>query len=93
MLSPSPKKTSSPRKSEPRGPSFFLTYLLLAPDTWRILAGTIAAILLTPRLLPVDRTGMGRYVLFIMIVVVGWAVTRAPARWIAQSLQSLFKSS
>ena len=93
MLSPSPKKTSSPRKSERRGPSFFLTYLLLAPDTWRILAGTIAAILLTPRLLPVDRTVMGRYVLFIMIVVVGWSVTGAPARWITQRLQSLFKSS
>ena len=93
MLSPFPQKSSAPRKSERRGPAFFLTCFLLAPDTWRILAGTIAAILLTPRLLPVDRTVMGRYVLFIMIVVVGWAVTAAPARWLTGRLQSFFKSS
>ena len=86
------KDSSSRPKRERRGPAYFLSYVLLTPDTWRILAGTICAFLLTPRLLPVDRTGMGRYVLFIMIVVVGWAVTGAPARWITQRLQSLFKS-
>ncbi len=89
----SPQDSSPPPKRERRGPGFFLTYFLLTPDTYRILAGTVAAVILTPRLLPVDRTGMGRYVLFIMIVVVGWAVTGAPARWITQRLQSLFKSS
>jgi hypothetical protein len=36
---------------------------------------------------------MGRYVLFIMIVVVVWAVTGAPARWFTQRLQSIFKST
>ena len=87
----SQKGSSPPPKRQRRGPVFFLTYFLLSPDTYRILAGTVAAVILTPRLLPVDRTGMGRYVLFIMIVVVGWAITGAPARWITQRLQSLFK--
>ncbi len=85
------KSSSPPPKRKRRWPAFFLTYFLLSPDTYRILAGTIFAVVLTPRLLPVDRTGMGRYVLFIMIVVVGWAVTGVPARWITQRLQSLFK--
>ena len=82
-----------PRREGPRGLKYFVSYFLLLDDSWRILAGTVLAVLLTPRLLPVDRTGMGRYVLFIMIVVVGWAVTGPPARWITQRLQSLFKSS
>ena len=88
----SQQDSSPPPKRERRGPGFFLAYFLLTPDTYRILAGTVFAVILTPRLLPVDRTGMGRYVLFIMIVVVGWAVTGAPARWITQRLRSLFKS-
>lgn len=87
----SPNDSSPPRKR--RGPIFFFFYLLFSPDTWRILVGTVMAVILTPRLLPIDRTGMGRYVLFIMIVVVGWAVTGAPARWFTQRLQSIVKST
>ncbi len=86
-------KDLPPHREGPRGLKYFISYFLLLDDSWRILAGTVLAVLLTPRLLPVDRTGMGRYVLFIMIVVVGWAVTGPPARWITQRLQSLFKSS
>ena len=90
---PSPKDPSAPPQRKRRGPLFLLTYFLLSPDTWRILTGTVLAVIMTPRLLPVDRTGMGRYVLFIMIVVVGWAVTGVPARWLTQRLQAIFKSS
>ena len=90
---PSQKDSSSPPRRERRGPTYFFFYVLLTPDTWRILTGTILAVILTPRLLPVDRTGMGRYVLFIMIVVVVWAVTAVPARWFTQRLKNLFKSS
>lgn len=89
----SPKESSAPPKRARRGPLFLFTYLLLSPDTWRILTGTVMAFTMTPRLLPVDRTGMGRYVLFIMIVVVGWAITGVPARWLTQRLQAIIKSS
>ena len=85
------KGSSFPPERKRRWPVFFLSYFLLSPDTYRILAGTVFAVILTPRLLPVDPTGMGRYVLFIMIVVVGWAITGAPARWLTRRLQSLFK--
>jgi hypothetical protein len=89
-----PEKDSSlPRKRQRRGPLYLLFYLLFSPDTWRVFAGTVLAVIMTPRLLPVDRTGMGRYVLFIMIVVVGWAITGAPARWLTQRLQAIIKSS
>jgi hypothetical protein len=91
-LQPQKDSSSSPRR-ERRGPAYFFFYFLFNPDTYRILTGTILAFILTPRLLPVDHTGMGRYVLFIMIVVVAWAVTGVPARWISQRLQNLFKSS
>ena len=91
-MQPPQDPTPSPQR-ERRGPRYLFFYFLFSPDTWRILVGTIMAVVLTPRLLPVDRTGMGRYVLFIMITVVGWAVTGAPARWFTQRLQSIFKST
>jgi hypothetical protein len=87
------KDPSSSDKRKRRGPLFLFFYLLLSPDTWRVLIGTVLAFVMTPHLLPVDRTGMGRYVLFIMIVVVGWAVSGVPARWLTQRLQALIKSS
>ena len=90
---PTPKDSSALPKRARRGPLFLFTYLLLTPDTWRILIGTVLAVIATPHLLPVDRTGMGRYVLFIMIVVVGWALTGAPARWLTQRLQAFLKPS
>jgi hypothetical protein len=56
-------------------------------DTWRIVFGTTAAVILAPHLLPLDRTGLGRYVMFITVVVIGWAIFKAPAEWIVRQLR------
>jgi len=68
-------------------PSNILYHLLLNDETWRCLFGIVLAIALAPVLLPYDRTGLGRYVMFIGVVVVGWAVTKAPSRWIVEQLR------
>jgi hypothetical protein len=91
-LEPTKKPSATPTKPKPRGPKDIVLYFLLLPDTYRILIGTVMAIVLTPHLLPIDRTGMGRYVLFIMLTVIGWAVSGVPARWLTQRLQALIKS-
>jgi hypothetical protein len=91
-LEPSKKPSSPSTQHKPRGPKDIILYFLLLPDTYRIFIGTVMAIVLTPHLLPIDRTGMGRYVLFIMIVVIGWAVSGVPARWLTQRLQTRIKS-
>jgi hypothetical protein len=67
-----------------------ISHLLSSEDTWRVAIGTAAAIISAPYLLRFDHTGMGRYVMFITVVVVGWAISKIPARWIARQFQSLF---
>jgi len=71
-------------------PAYLLFYLLLSEDTWRIVIGVTLAVILAPYLLPLDRTGMGRYVMFITAVVIGWAVSRVPSQWIVRQLRLLF---
>jgi hypothetical protein len=70
-------------------PSYILRHILLSDDTWRCLIGIVLAIVLAPVLLPYDRTGLGRYIMFIGVVVVGWAVTKAPSRWIVARLRGV----
>jgi hypothetical protein len=65
-------------------PSYLLFYILLSEDTWRFLIGFLLAVVLAPVLLPFDRTGIGRYIMFLMVVAIGWAVSKAPSRWMVR---------
>lgn len=69
-------------------PLYVVFYILLSPDTYRVLTGVVMGVVLMPRLLPEETTILGRYVLFIMLVAIGWAISAIPARWIARKLQS-----
>jgi hypothetical protein len=71
-------------------PAYLFFHLLLSEDTWRIVTGVSLAVILAPLLLPLDRTGMGRYVMFITAVVVGWAVSKTPSQWIVRQLRIVF---
>lgn len=64
-------------------------HILLSDDTWRIVIGVTLAVILGPHLQPLDRTGMGIYVMFIAAVVVGWAVSKVPSQWIVRKLRLL----
>jgi len=65
---------------------YILFYILFLPDSWQILAGLIAAWFLAP-LVELPEAGFGgRAVLFIMLVAIGYAAFRMPARWITRSL-------
>lgn len=70
-------------------PAYVLYYILLSEDTWRFVMGILVAVFLAPTLLPFDRTGLGRYVMFLVVVAIVWTVSRAPARWIVQRIRSL----
>ena len=71
-------------------PAYLFFHLLLSEDTWRIVIGVSLAVILAPHLLPFDRTGMGRYVMFITAVVIGWAVSKVPSQWIVRQLRLVF---
>lgn len=78
-----------PKPKQRLTPAYIVFHILFSPDTWRVAFGTVIAVILTPLILPVDRTGMGRYVIFIMLVVLVWAISTAPAKWVAARLQRL----
>ena len=69
--------------------SSLMHYILLNEDTWRCLSGIVLAVISAPYLLPFDRTGIGRYIMFISVVVVGWALSKAPSRWIVGHIRRL----
>lgn len=71
-------------------PSLVLFHILFSEDTWRVAFGITLAVLSAPVLRPLDHTGIGRYVMFITAVVVGWAISKAPSRWIASQIKQLF---
>ena len=80
---PAPKK-----KRLTFGNLFF--HILFSPDTWRVAIGITLAVILAPHLLSFDRTGIGRYVMFITVVVVAWALSKVPGHWIARQMRLLF---
>lgn len=82
-------KDPAPKKKR-MTPAYLLFHLLLSEDTWRIVIGVSLAVILAPYLLPLDHTGMGRYVMFITAVVIGWAVSKAPSQWIVRRLRLVF---
>ena len=71
-------------------PAYLLSYILFSEDTWRVAIGFVSAVILAPYLLPFDHTGIGRYVMFITVVVIGWAVSKVPSQWIVRQLKLLF---
>jgi hypothetical protein len=70
-------------------PLHVLTHILVTPDTYRVMAGVLLGAVLMPNLIPEQTTVLGRYVLFIMLVCIGWALSAVPARWIARKLQEM----
>jgi len=73
----------------PITPAYVIFYILFSPDTWRILTGALVALLLTPHILPADLNTGGRAMLYVMVAVIGWALSGKPAAWITTRLKTL----
>ncbi len=78
------------KKRRPLTPAYIFFYLLFLPDTWRILIGIIASVLLTPFVLKPEMEGSSQIVLFIMMAAIGYAVSGVPARWITGYWKKFF---
>ena len=70
-------------------PAYILFYLVFSPDFWRIVAGFLLAVFLTPSFAPPDLSPAGRAVLYVMVAAIGWAVTAKPGKWIAGKVKEL----
>ncbi|ESP92375.1 uncharacterized protein Dvar_26870 [Desulfosarcina variabilis str. Montpellier] len=72
--------------------SYLFFYLLLSPDTWRILAGFVFAVILGPMVTQGRGLGhAGEAVVWLMIMAIGWSVTAWPAKKITGFLQRAVK--
>jgi hypothetical protein len=80
---------STPKKKR-LTPTYILFHILFSEDTWRVAIGIALAILSAPILRPFDHTGIGRYVMFVTAVVVGWAISKVPSQWIVRQFRLLF---
>ncbi|MBI9083158.1 MAG: hypothetical protein JEZ11_06130 [Desulfobacterales bacterium] len=76
-------------KKRPITPTYIVFYILFFPDTWRILAGIVVAVLLAPKIAPADLAPAGRAMLHVMVAGIGWTVTARPARWITVRLKAI----
>ena len=71
-------------------PSTIVFHILFSEDTWRVAIGITLAVVSAPVLRPLDHTGIGRYVMFITAVVIGWAISKVPSQWIVRQIKQLF---
>lgn len=66
---------------------YVIFYGLFLPDSWQILIGLITAYFLAPLVVIQPDGGLpARMIVFVMIAVIGYAVSRIPARWITRTL-------
>jgi hypothetical protein len=84
----------TPNDSPPRKKRLTITYIvfhiLFSEDTWRVAIGIVLAVVSAPMLESFDHTGIGRYVMFVTAVIIGWAISKAPSQWIVRQIRQLF---
>ena len=80
---------NQPPDKRPLTPGYIIFYLLFSADTYRIIAGVILSILITPGIAPPELQPAGRLMLYIMLAAIGWAVTARPGQWIANYMKKL----
>ncbi|MFO7860529.1 MAG: hypothetical protein R6U41_04815 [Desulfosalsimonas sp.] len=71
----------------PVTPTYVIFYILFLPDSWRILMGIGLGALLGPHLIKPGMDTAGRAMMFVMLAVIGYAVSGVPAKWITTGLK------
>ena len=70
-------------------PTYIIFYILFLPDTWQILIGIAAAVILAPLIVQPNLGTPGKIMLYIMIATIGYAASRAVGRGISQMFKKL----
>lgn len=70
-------------------PVYIFFLILFWPDTWRILIGVLAAVLIAPRLLEATDSVFAFAMLHVMIACIGYAATAGIAGGIVRLLKKL----
>ena len=73
----------------PLTPTYIFFYILFWPDTWRIVIGVAAALILVPRILPSEQSVLRLGMVYVMIACIGYALSSAPAGGITRGFKRL----
>lgn len=74
---------------KPLTAAYVIFYILFWPDTWRILVGISAALLLAPRIVTLDMGTAGRVLIYVMLASIGYAFSAGLARRISATIRKL----
>jgi hypothetical protein len=73
---------------------YVLFFLLFAPDTWRILIGLLATLVIAPRVTAGgDYTAAGQAVIWLMILVIFYVLSAPAGKFISKRLTSLIRKT
>ena len=72
---------------KPKSISYYFFFFLFHPDSYRILIGFLAAVLLVPQIVTPDLSTAGRVMLYVMVACMGYAIAAKPAVWITSALK------
>ena len=70
-------------------PGYIFFFILFWPDTWRILIGVLAAVLIAPQLLVATENVFAFAMLHVMIACIGYAATAGIAGVIVRFLKKI----
>lgn len=69
-------KTCRPKSKTRITPVYIFFYILFLPDTYRVLTGLAAALILAPLIIKTNSvTGIGQFMIYLMLATIGYAVT------------------
>ncbi len=72
--------------------SYLVFYVLFSPDTWRILAGLAAALLMGPRLTAGKTSGpFGEVIIWVMLLALGYALSAPLGKLISDKLTAMVR--
>lgn len=74
---------------KPKNLPYYIFFILFHPDTYRILIGFLAAVLVVPQITPPDLSTAGRVMLYVMVACMGYAISAKPGVWITGALKKL----
>ena len=68
---------------------YVIFYLLFSPDTWRILIGFVAALVIGPRVTASgDYSPVGQVIIWLMILALGYVLSAPIGRFISKKLKA-----
>ncbi len=76
-----------PLGKRPVTPTYIVFYILFLPDSWQVLMGLGLAWFAKRYATTPEMSGFSKIIIFIMLLTIGYTITRKPAFWVTRKLK------